>query len=138
MQCPPLDEPLRSQPVAPAPTATCRGLKGLSSRITTWALGRQIGLYGPWSLAVATKARLGHDTQSGLWETGSPGVDMRSRPYPADSPTGPDDLPGSEDLISATGVNVLADALRAGEQRAIARLSDLYGHHVERVLIRTI
>jgi RNA polymerase sigma-70 factor (ECF subfamily) len=115
MQCPTLEE-------------------SLASRIASWAagFGHETALLGLWSFAVAT------DTPGRLWETGSPGVDMRSRPYPAESAVGPEDLPVSAELISATGVSGLSDALRAGEASAIARLFDLYGLHVERVLIRTI
>ena len=131
MQCPRHDVSLNSRPEAPVAAATCRGLRDLPSRIATWAWGSSaIEFASPWSFAIAT--------QGGLWETGSPGVDMRSRPYPADSATGSEELPVSEEPTTAAGVTVLADALRAGEQRAIARLFDLYGHHVERVLIRTI
>jgi RNA polymerase sigma-70 factor (ECF subfamily) len=73
-----------------------------------------------------------------MWDTGRLGVDMSSRPFPVESATGPEDLPGSAEPIAATGASVMADALRAGDARAIARLFDLYGQHVERVLIRTI
>jgi RNA polymerase sigma-70 factor (ECF subfamily) len=103
-----------------------------------FGIRQDIALAGLSSFSVATNARLGHDTHGGLWETGSPGVDMGSRPYPAESAPGPEDLPGSAELISTAGVSDLANALRAGEPTAIARLFDLYGQHVERVLIRTI
>jgi RNA polymerase sigma-70 factor (ECF subfamily) len=73
-----------------------------------------------------------------MWDTGRLGVDMSSRPFPAESATGAEDIPGSAEPIAAAGVSVMADALRAGDARAIARLFDLYGQHVERVLIRTI
>ncbi|WP_181197846.1 RNA polymerase sigma factor [Enhygromyxa salina] len=41
-------------------------------------------------------------------------------------------------MIETPSDNVLADALRAGDGMAVARLFDLYGRHVERVLIRTV
>jgi RNA polymerase sigma-70 factor (ECF subfamily) len=63
---------------------------------------------------------------------------MSSRPFPANTATGPEDLPASDEEIEAPGDTQLADALRAGEGSAVARLFDLYGRHVERVLIRTI
>jgi RNA polymerase sigma-70 factor (ECF subfamily) len=73
-----------------------------------------------------------------MWDTGRLGVDMSSRPFPVESAAGPEDLPGSAEPIAAAGASVMSDALRAGDARAIARLFDLYGQHVERVLIRTI
>jgi RNA polymerase sigma-70 factor, ECF subfamily len=125
MQCPTADQSLTSQPVAPAAAATCsEDLRGWATRI----------IFAPAGPPVSR----GHDTSGTLWDTGRLGVDMSSRPFPAESAMGPEDLPGSAELIPAVGVSVMADALRAGDSRAIARLFDLYGHHVERVLIRTI
>jgi RNA polymerase sigma-70 factor (ECF subfamily) len=63
---------------------------------------------------------------------------MSSRPFPAESATGPEVLPAPAEPIAAAGVSDMSDALRAGDARVIAQLFDLYGHHVERVLIRTI
>ena len=78
------------------------------------------------------------DTAGVVWDTGCPGVDMSSRPFTASSSASPEDLPGSATAIESSGDSKLADALRAGDGRAIAQLFDLYGTHVERVLIRTI
>lgn len=125
MQCPTADQSLTSQPVhpvAPAAAATC------SEDLRGWATRIIFAPVGPRS----------HDTSGTLWDTGRLGVDMSSRPFPAASATGPEDLPASAEPIPAAGVSVMADALRAGDARAIARLFDLYGQHVERVLIRTI
>lgn len=63
---------------------------------------------------------------------------MSSRPLAANPMTSPEDIPGSDDVIETSEVSDLADALRSGDARAIAKLFDLYGVHVERVLIRTI
>jgi RNA polymerase sigma-70 factor (ECF subfamily) len=117
MQCPTVDQPLTSQPVAPAAAAS-------------GAVELRQFIFAPWLHS--------HDTSAGLWDTGRPGVNMNSRPFPAESAAGPKGLQSSADPIAATGASILADALRAGDSRAIARLFDLYGQHVERVLIRTI
>jgi RNA polymerase sigma-70 factor (ECF subfamily) len=52
--------------------------------------------------------------------------------------TSPEDTLGSDEVIESAEVNDLSDAVRSGDARAVARLFDLYGQHVERVLIRTI
>lgn len=78
-----------------------------------------------------------HDTPRGVWDTRGPRVDMSSRPLTVDSTADQDDLQ-SGDRVGSSGANSLADALRAGDGRAVATLFDLYGAHVERVLIRTI
>jgi|GEM_PF-1462868 len=94
-----------------------------------------------------------HDSAEAVWDTGLPGVDMSSRPIAATPPTGTEKFPSSagaidrSDSAGASGAasdrldeasSALADALRAGEPFAAGRLFDLYGKHVERVLIRTI
>lgn len=130
MQCPTIDESLSSQPVAPAAAAT----GGLGWR------GR---------LAESFRSRVIHDdrgddrgdqgdTPSAVWDTRCPGATMSSRPLAADPVTSPDEVVGSMDVIETSPDSDLADALRAGNGRAIARLFDLYGAHVERVLIRTV
>jgi RNA polymerase sigma-70 factor (ECF subfamily) len=67
---------------------------------------------------------------------------MSSRPIAVESSSGTEGFPSSVDVV-ASGDNdeagtKLADALRAGEPFAVGRLFDLYGKHVERVLVRTI
>lgn len=118
MQCQTIHDALSSQPAAPATATSCvgvaRGLRIHLARVDT------------------------HDSPRAVWDTGRPGVDMSSRPFPADSATGLEKLPVSAQAIEASGDSELADALRAGEGHAVAQLFDLYGRHVERVLIRTI
>ncbi len=99
-----------------------------------------------WTRRFATGLGLkdSHDTPHPVWDTDRPGVDMSSRPIAVESSSGAEDSPSSSEAVEASGdeqVEVgskLADALRAGEAFAVGRLFDLYGKHVERVLIRTI
>lgn len=80
--------------------------------------------------------RVGGDTSEAVWKTDAPGPGMN------------DSLPvgstrSSEPLVNhliggGTGPHELADAMRSADPRAVAKLFDLYGAHVERVLIRTI
>jgi RNA polymerase sigma-70 factor, ECF subfamily len=80
-----------------------------------------------------------HDRSRAVWDTSRPGVDMSSRPFPVETAAEPEeDDPAAADVNQAPGDSFLAEALRAGEGSAIAQLFDLYGRHVERVLIRTI
>lgn len=84
-----------------------------------------------------------HDTSEGVWNTNRPGVDMSSRPIAVESSTGTEDFPSAVGVGATSGDSEeagskLADALRAGEPFAVGRLFDLYGKHVERVLVRTI
>jgi RNA polymerase sigma-70 factor (ECF subfamily) len=129
MQCPTADQSLTS-PVAPG--SASRAADGSSrqapvSELSGWVA--QIA-FVPWLPS--------HDTSAGLWDTRRPGVNMNSRPFPAETAARPEELPGSAEPMTTTGASALADALRAGDARAIAQLFDLYGPHVERVLIRTI
>ncbi|MFV8752491.1 RNA polymerase sigma factor [Nannocystaceae bacterium ST9] len=41
-------------------------------------------------------------------------------------------------IAAGSGPHELSDAMRAADPRAVAKLFDLYGAHVERVLVRTI
>jgi RNA polymerase sigma-70 factor, ECF subfamily len=119
-----------------------------------------------WASAVGlgTIGRAGNDTPHAVWETASSGVDMSSRPIAVESPVqspkpggGAEEFPSSVDASAAPGDLLepqlagtssaarieeagtkLSDALRAGDPYAVGRLFDLYGKHVERVLIRTI
>ena len=122
MQCQTIDETV-TQP-APPRDRVC------VAEISSWRLlSSALGLGG--------NQDAGHDTGVRLWDTGHPGVDMSSRPLSADSATS---IEASKvaDPIEAAGDTTLSDALRAGDGHAVARLFDLYGEHVERVLIRTI
>jgi RNA polymerase sigma-70 factor (ECF subfamily) len=93
-----------------------------------WALGRRItGLL-----------RVGGDTSKAVWKDDAPGPGMndslpvgstRSSEASVDPPVGGE--------IEA-GPHELADAMRTSDPRAVAKLFDLYGAHVERVLVRTI
>ncbi len=80
--------------------------------------------------------RVGGDTSAGLWKDGGPGSGMNdSLPVGSTRSSEP-----SVDLVMGgdAGPHELADAMRAADPRAVAKLFDLYGQHVERVLIRTI
>lgn len=80
-----------------------------------------------------------HDTPGGVWDTGTRRVDMNSGTrMMIDSTASLDDFSSGGDRVRSSGVNVLADRLRVGDARAVATLFDLYGAHIERVLIRTI
>jgi RNA polymerase sigma-70 factor (ECF subfamily) len=63
---------------------------------------------------------------------------MSSRPFLVESAAEPDERPGSAGAIQSHGDSPISVALRAGSSSAVAQLFDLYGRHVERVLIRTI
>lgn len=116
MQCQTIDETL-TQPANPAPRVCVAEISG------RWRLfASPLGRANP------------NDTGGRLWDTGHQGVDMSSRPLSADSATSLEVAAP----IESSGDNTLADALRAGDGHAVARLFDLYGGHVERVLIRTI
>jgi RNA polymerase sigma-70 factor, ECF subfamily len=111
-----------------------------------------------WARRFVTRVGLGngHDTPQTVWDTSRPGVDMSSRPIAVESPPGPEDSSSAVDASpssiglaegavgASSDVNHdelgsgLAEALRTGEPFAVGRLFDLYGKHVERVLIRTI
>ena len=152
-QCPPLAGVLPN-----LPSATSAGAVGVgqAARIRRWS--------SHWAsvLGLGIESGVGHDTLDAVWETARPGVDMSSRPIAADPPAGADEFPSS-DAIAASGAasgdgldalgersesqagerlgeagTKLSDALRAGEPYAVGQLFDLYGKHVERVLIRTI
>jgi RNA polymerase sigma-70 factor (ECF subfamily) len=91
-----------------------------------WALGRRITGF----------LRVGGDTSEGVWKNDGPGPGMNdSLPVGSSRSSEPsvDQLIGGE-----TGPHELADAMRAADPRAVAKLFDLYGPHVERVLVRTI
>ena len=62
---------------------------------------------------------------------------MSSRPLAVHPVTSPEQS-DSVTAIETSNDSELAEALRRGDGRAVARLFDLYGQHVERVLIRTI
>src|SRR5690606_14395838 len=92
-------------------------------------------------IVTAVGRRDSHDTPEGVWDTNRPGVDMSSRPIAVESSSGAEDFPSSVDVAATSSdsdESKLADALRAGEPFAVGRLFDLYGKHVERVLVRTI
>ncbi|NVB38861.1 RNA polymerase sigma factor [Pseudenhygromyxa sp. WMMC2535] len=96
---------------------------------------------GSWSRRISSifRTATGDDTAGGMWETGNPGDNMSSRPIPAVPAPEPESSTASEvESVSDLQSSELAEALRAGDPTAIARLFDLYGAHVERVLIRTI
>ena len=82
----------------------------------------------------------GDDTPKRLWETHRRGA-MTSRPLLVDTVSGPES-PAREvapaEGESSDASSELARSLRAGAPEAVARLFDLYGNHVERVLIRTV
>ncbi|NJK31509.1 MAG: sigma-70 family RNA polymerase sigma factor [Deltaproteobacteria bacterium] len=85
-----------------------------------------------------------HDTRDGVWNNDGPGLGM-SPPLSVDSAAKPDESSGAGGIAregaTATvvaGSNELANVVRSGDPSAIAKLFDLYGTHVERVLIRTL
>jgi RNA polymerase sigma-70 factor, ECF subfamily len=131
MQCPTLSDVLVTQP-----SETVGEQTHDDGKVLTWTrrLATAVGRVG---------LRDSHDTPEGVWDTDRPGVDMSSRPIAVESSSGAEDFPSSTDVAEtpsaeAEGETKLADALRAGEPFAVGRLFDLYGKHVERVLIRTI
>jgi RNA polymerase sigma-70 factor, ECF subfamily len=124
-----------------------------------------IQVWAPWLASVVGLGfEAGNDTPHAVWETACSGVDMSSRPIAVESPKRAEEFPSSElgdraaalgDAFASSGVapgaapgaliepqlevgTKLSDALRAGEPYAVGRLFDLYGKHVERVLVRTI
>lgn len=133
MQCPTLTDVLSTQPTDSVGEET-----------------RDDGMVLTWTRRIATAVtgvgvgpRDSHDTPEGVWDTNRPGVDMSSRPIAVESSSGAEDFPSSADAVATSSDSEeagskLADALRAGEPFAVGRLFDLYGKHVERVLIRTI
>ena len=123
MQCHTLDESLSSPPQTPVGGAVCEDklMGGLKTQ-----------------LAEFVRRSESHDTHKTVWDTGRPDVDMSSRPFMADSAVSPDETQAPASAIEAPGDNTVADALRAGDGRAIAQLFDRYGAHIERVLVRTI
>ncbi len=129
MQCQTISDVLSTQPSEPAGDSTCD-----EGSVRTWTR----------RFATAVGLRDSHDTLQGVWDTNRPGVDMSSRPIAVESSSGTEDFPSPVDVVSASGDasaeagTKLADALRAGEPFAVGRLFDLYGKHVERVLIRTV
>lgn len=83
---------------------------------------------------------VGGDTPESLWKNGGVGSGMndslpvgstRSSEHSADELA----LPVGS---AVSGPSELADSVRASDPRAVAKLFDLYGQHVERVLVRTI
>ena len=121
MQCPTLTEPMSTLAADAGELASC------TQRPRRWsqALAEIFADRG------AT-----HDTSRGVWDTCRPGVDMSSRPFLLESVTGSDESTSEEPL--ASGGTDIADALRQGDAAAVAKMFDLYGAHVERVLLRTI
>ncbi len=96
---------------------------------------RESGVIRTWTRRITGFFRVGsgdHDTPEGVWNNGDPGVEMSPQPLSVDSAAKPDESSEAE------ASNELATAVRAGDPSAIARLFDLYGAHVERVLIRTL
>jgi RNA polymerase sigma-70 factor (ECF subfamily) len=128
MQCHTLDEALTSQPTDP------HGAMGCEDRLIDAGLG------GAWTrrLAGALGLKDTHDRSRAVWDTSRPGVDMSSRPFLVETAAEPENHPAAVDMTSTPSDTELAEALRAGDGSAVAQLFDLYGHHVERVLIRTI
>jgi RNA polymerase sigma-70 factor (ECF subfamily) len=125
MQCPTISDVLATEP---------------SNSVDAETRDEVVVLTWTRRLASAVGLRDSHDTPECVWDTDRPGVDMSSRPIAVDSSSGAEDFPSSDDVVatpSDSGTK-LADALRAGEPFAVGRLFDLYGKHVERVLIRTI
>jgi RNA polymerase sigma-70 factor (ECF subfamily) len=125
MQCPTISDVLATEP---------------SNSVDAETRDEDVVLSWTRRLVSAVGLRDSHDTPECVWDTDRPGVDMSSRPIAVDSSSGAEDFPSSADMVatpSDTGTK-LADALRAGEPFAVGRLFDLYGKHVERVLIRTI
>jgi len=125
MQCPTITDVLSTQPGDSVGEQTSDGM------VLTWT--RRI--------VTAVGRRDSHDTPEGVWDTNRPGVDMSSRPIAVESSSGAEDFPSSVDVAATSSdsdESKLADALRAGEPFAVGRLFDLYGKHVERVLVRTI
>ncbi len=93
-----------------------------------WALGRRI----------TGALRVGGDTSERVWKTEGPGPCMNDS-LPVGSTRSGDH--SSDPVIDSdvdTSPQELADAMRATDPRAVAKLFDLYGSHVERVLVRTI
>jgi RNA polymerase sigma-70 factor (ECF subfamily) len=133
MQCQSISDVLSTQPTQKAGESTCDE-------------GTVLG----WTRRVASAVGLrdSHDTARGVWDTTRPGVDMSSRPIAVASPqpdVGTEQSPSSGEAVStgqdaagAQADSTLANALRAGEALAVGQLFDLYGKHVERVLIRTV
>lgn len=128
MQCHTLDEALTTQPTDPHGAMGCDDRFGGDRRGTGWThrLASVLGLKDT------------HDRSRAVWDTSRPGVDMSSRPFPVESAAEPEENPGSIDVIETPNDSSLAVSLRAGDGSAVAQLFDLYGDHVERVLIRTI
>ncbi|PRQ05013.1 ECF RNA polymerase sigma-E factor [Enhygromyxa salina] len=128
MQCHTIDEALTSQPIDPHGAMGCDDRRINDRPASPWVdrLASVLGLKDT------------HDRSRAVWDTSRPGVDMSSRPFPVETAAEPEDHPASVDMISAPSDSKLAEALRAGDGAAIAQLFDLYGGHVERVLIRTI
>ena len=98
------------------------------------------GSFGSWSrrLSLVLRAGTGDDTSGSMWDTPGSGADMSSRPIPVISAPPTDHGVSAAEQIHERGSTSLAEALRAGDASAIAKLFDLYGTHVERVLLRTI
>ncbi len=83
--------------------------------------------------------RVGGDTSEGVWRNDGPGPGMNdSLPVGStrSSELSVDPLIGVDEAVG--GSHELADGMRAADPRAVAKLFDLYGAHVERVLVRTI
>jgi RNA polymerase sigma-70 factor (ECF subfamily) len=116
MQCPTISDVLPTEPTETAGETTHDdGMVRSWTRRIASAVGLRDNIAPPL-------AREGgwHDTPQGVWDTNR-SADVVAAP-------GDIDEAGSE----------LADALRAGEPFAVGRLFDLYGKHVERVLVRTV
>lgn len=124
MQCSTLTEAASTQP-APAGAVSCSDsvVRGWTRRIAG---------------AVRSSSGKGasDDTSRQLWDTGDSGADMSSRPIPVQSAV--EAASASVEDSNERAPTELAEALRAGDPTAVARLFDKYGKHVERVLIRTI
>lgn len=133
MQCQSISDVLSTQPTEEAGESKCDE-------------GTVLG----WTRRVASAVGLrdSHDTPRGVWDTARPGVDMSSRPIAVASPqpgVGTEEFPSPaesgvvvEEAVEDQADATLANALRAGEALAVGQLFDLYGKHVERVLIRTV
>lgn len=141
MQCPTISDVLPTEPGESAGEGTSD-----DGMVITWTrrLATAVGLRDSLGTKSVRRSSEGarHDTHEGVWDTNRPGVDMSSRPIAVESSSGTEGFPSSVDVVASgdsdEAGSKLADALRAGEPFAVGRLFDLYGKHVERVLVRTI
>lgn len=92
---------------------------------------------------LAVGLRVGGDTSEGLWKNGGAGSGMNDSLPVGSTRSSEHSVDEALDLLDEgkgadAGPRELADSIRASDPRAVAKLFDLYGSHVERVLIRTI